>query len=642
MFTISAPRITIRFVALLTAVSLVLSAFPAAFFVANAEGEIPPVETSTTETPVEEVTTPAENTEEPVEEVAKTAPIDESVASARLVADKIICDDEADLPNWGSTTENPDITADTAEDWVEAHEGCYFAKGWEFEWAPYGSTGNPGDTLVGPAGAPWTTFSYSTTIPESAFETGIWVREVLQDGYIPFTYNPGKVNNNPVSAELYCHKDVLNYDNFDYVGGLEDDTTYYCVAWNVAEEAEPTYTVEGYKFPCYYNEYHDERSLSRGDFEDDYYCDEGGIEGWEITASNGDYSTTTITNEYGYYSFKLPAGDWMISEEDRPNWEQVGVWQNNDEVEGYCSFELGNFEPILYESITSVLLDDVETEESQYRCDFGNYYYGEPEYQLTGSKWNDLNANGVWDKDEPTLAGWTITATNGEDTITTTTDEDGDYEFWVPAGTWTVSEIAQSGWTQTGVEKNGVPQEEVTTCTFTVPDMELSSQDSNMSKDVWYSGTRCDFGNHKNEVVTEEKPRKNGSSGTRTKRPQGQVLGATTQCGLWLNDYMQKATENDTYQVLKLQVFLNLQGYVTPLTGIFDDTTEANVKFFQAKYADTVIKPWFEKGIVPHNRPTGFVYKTTRWQINDIMCPGIEPYPSFEGENLSTNVLIKR
>jgi hypothetical protein len=105
---------------------------------------------------------------------------------------------------------------------------------------------------------------------------------------------------------------------------------------------------------------------------------------------------------------------------------------------------------------------------------------------------------------------------------------------------------------------------------------------------------------------------------------------------------MQKATENDTYQVLKLQVFLNLQGYVTPLTGIFGTTTEANVKLFQTKYFDEIIKPWFERGIVPHNRPTGFVYKTTRWKINDIMCPGIEPYPSFEGENLTTNVLLNR
>ena len=45
MFTTSAPRITVRFVALLTAVSLVLSAFPAAFFVANAEDTVPPVDT---------------------------------------------------------------------------------------------------------------------------------------------------------------------------------------------------------------------------------------------------------------------------------------------------------------------------------------------------------------------------------------------------------------------------------------------------------------------------------------------------------------------------------------------------------------------------------------------------------------------
>ncbi len=169
----------------------------------------------------------------------------------------------------------------------------------------------------------------------------------------------------------------------------------------------------------------------------------------------------------------------------------------------------------------------------------------------------------------------------------------------------------------------------------------VSAFSTNTLSDVNLS---CDFGNKQNEVIDEEpeQPTRNSSSGTRTKRPQGQVLGATTQCGLWLNDYMQKATVNSTYQVLKLQVFLNLEGFVTPLTGIFDAATEENVKKFQSKYADEVIKPWFDRGIVPHNRPTGFVYKTTRWKINDIMCPGIEPYPSFEGENLTTNVLLSR
>ena len=50
---------------------------------------------------------------------------------------------------------------------------------------------------------------------------------------------------------MYCHTDVLNYDNIDSVDGLVKDVSYYCVAWNVPEttiippscdlfEADPT------------------------------------------------------------------------------------------------------------------------------------------------------------------------------------------------------------------------------------------------------------------------------------------------------------------------------------------------------------------------------------------------------------------
>lgn len=76
-----------------------------------------------------------------------------------------------------------------------------------------------------------------------------------------------------------------------------------------------------------------------------------------------------------------------------------------------------------------------------------------------GFKWNDINANGLWDilsPVEPALAGWTIWLdTNGSGKqdvgdMTTQTDGQGHFRFaGVPAGTYTLGEELQPGWTQT-------------------------------------------------------------------------------------------------------------------------------------------------------------------------------------------------
>jgi uncharacterized repeat protein (TIGR01451 family) len=70
---------------------------------------------------------------------------------------------------------------------------------------------------------------------------------------------------------------------------------------------------------------------------------------------------------------------------------------------------------------------------------------------ISGLKFNDLNGNGLRDTGEPGLANWTIKATDSSvNTQTTTTDSLGNYSFTVPAtGSYTVSEILQTGWTQT-------------------------------------------------------------------------------------------------------------------------------------------------------------------------------------------------
>ncbi|MCA9388352.1 tandem-95 repeat protein, partial [Candidatus Berkelbacteria bacterium] len=152
-----------------------------------------------------------------------------------IIAHKIVCTDEADLPNWGD--HGPDITLSTAPDFVASHDNCQLTSDWNFQWGQEGVT-NPGDN-TGEAGSPWHTFGPTNlagvtqvNIPASQVGARVWIREVWQDGYIEFT---GVGTTQDVSAEMYCHQDVLNYDNFDFINNLELGETYYCVAFNVGE-----------------------------------------------------------------------------------------------------------------------------------------------------------------------------------------------------------------------------------------------------------------------------------------------------------------------------------------------------------------------------------------------------------------------
>lgn len=75
-------------------------------------------------------------------------------------------------------------------------------------------------------------------------------------------------------------------------------------------------------------------------------------------------------------------------------------------------------------------------------------------YTIEGYVWHDDNENEVWDgfaEENPTedpQADWKVHITNGIDTFSTETDQNGYYYFMVPAGTWTLTEDVQSGWSQ--------------------------------------------------------------------------------------------------------------------------------------------------------------------------------------------------
>lgn len=138
----------------------------------------------------------------------------------------------------------------------------------------------------------------------------------------------------------------------------------------------------------------------------------------------------------------------------------------------------------------------------------------------------------------------------------------------------------------------------------------------------------------------------NARFGFATPAPTPQVLGATTinTCPFILSQ-MQLGAENEELEVMKLQAFLNIfksvfGGVENPITGTFGSVTDANVKSFQEHFRSEILDPWYNLGIVPHNRPTGFVYKTTMWKINSMLCPENTELPSLAGEDLSSNVAI--
>ena len=166
--------------------------------------------------------------------------------NATISATKIVCDSESDLPNWGAG--GADITSSTATDFLASNPNCHLESGWNFQWAPENPASiDPGGSFIGEAGSPWTTFGTTnvsgvamTTVDTLTVGAFAWVREVLKDGYIPFTFDQSNQSNeNDVSAEIYCSNDVLNYDNLDLVSSPAAGGTYYCVAFNALKPVIP-------------------------------------------------------------------------------------------------------------------------------------------------------------------------------------------------------------------------------------------------------------------------------------------------------------------------------------------------------------------------------------------------------------------
>ncbi|MFA6572816.1 MAG: SdrD B-like domain-containing protein [Patescibacteria group bacterium] len=368
------------------------------------------------------------------------------IDNVTIVAYKIVCTEESDLPNWGNGGEN--ITAATAQNWVDSHDSCEFESDWNFQWrVDSGNPYNPGDNTGESVGTDWTTFGLTDgngmTSTEIDFDLAdkFWFREVMQPGYIPFTYNVAGNNSNNVSAEFYCSSDVLNYDNLEWIDNMTPGETYHCVAWNV--QAQPT---KGDLTICKYNDVDSDGEYS--DLIDTPLQWEMNVEAMSGVADGSIWGTGTNSETGCVTLADMWLGEYRVTE------TAVDGWSPTNPVSGDQSIEL-----------------TAENPDQTVR------FLNEQVYDLHGYKWNDLDGDRYPDCNpvkgaelttaatppldcEPRLSGWTIFIDENENGIldgeeqSTITSDDPEHLGWywfedLPAGDYRVCEVQQSDWAQT-------------------------------------------------------------------------------------------------------------------------------------------------------------------------------------------------
>lgn len=168
---------------------------------------------------------------------------------------------------------------------------------------------------------------------------------------------------------------------------------------NTPDFGASAYTVDGYV-------YEDE------DFDRAKDAHERGLSGALVRLGSG---RATYTNESGYYSFRVPAGDYAL---------------RHVAPSGFGSFSKpDSFTLSVAGNETRSFADTSRT---------GGW--------VTATVWSDNDADGYWDKDEAALSGVTISVAGGGQALT---NAQGMVEVFVPAGVYSISITPLSGYSTT-------------------------------------------------------------------------------------------------------------------------------------------------------------------------------------------------
>ncbi|MBA4251862.1 MAG: hypothetical protein C0425_08355 [Chlorobiaceae bacterium] len=161
---------------------------------------------------------------------------------------------------------------------------------------------------------------------------------------------------------------------------------------------------------------------------------ETGLPNWPITlVLSGSAAMTTVTDARGNYCFtKLKPGSYTVSEVNQSGWIQTAPSTLT------YSFNLGSGQ-------------------NRTGINFGNKVDNNVSVgSICGIKYNDLNGNGVQDRDEPGLPEWQINI-GGRVDKTVITDRNGNFCFTdLPPGDYKVAEEMVTGWIQTAPPSPGV------------------------------------------------------------------------------------------------------------------------------------------------------------------------------------------
>lgn len=538
-------------------------------------------------------------------------PIDEEEENesqiVTIIADMIVCDSENLLPNWGNGSF--DITSTTAQDFVlGSEEGCRFKSGRLFQWGD-DLVSFPGDTFLGEALGWFTTdptdvngrVQFTVDLNELESSNRIEMRQVLEEGDLAFTYTANGNNDDSISAEFYCHDDVLNYDNWDWINNPQADSVYYCVGFNVEEPV----VVDDEPQVC-----SAENLIENGSFEDPIL-----ESGWDVFSSEQtgwDISWTNIHEGQPEDALLEIQKNLLVDAED-----------GNQYVELDSDWGFGNGEPAgvsIGQNITVI-------PGKQYTVRF--FTHARPG---TDSSENTLDFSMSQEGEETETYGIT-----GSDEWT--------------EHTYTFNAVDSSAYIQfsyTGVENSlGIFLDNVSV--VCAGDAEDDSNDNN-GDDNQDDNTNGDDENTDDTSNTDTKEDEGGNtSGSVATSSQGSVLGAfsfgevlgastSANCPAFTKFHKKGDVGGD---VSMIQQFLNdhMQAGLV-VDGVYGPATEKAVHAFQQKYWDEVIKPWTPELSA---KTTGRWYKTTRAWANELLdCR--EPSQILEdtGREYSTEAFTRK
>ncbi|MEJ0001772.1 MAG: PKD domain-containing protein [bacterium] len=518
--------------------------------------------------------------------------------TATIVATKIICDNESDLPNWGAG--GPNVTASTANAFLALHSDCHEQSDWTFQWAPDG-TANPGDQ-VEEGGAAWTPFEGTTTVPVGA---KVWVREEFDADYIPFSGDTTDPRSDDVSAEFYCNNDVLNYDNYDFVNPIEAGHTYNCIGFNVLKEVE------------------DDNNAPVADAGPDQIITLP-ANTVDLDASGSADSDGTIDS----YVWTEVSGPSTVDPDDAVNPTIT------DLIEGTYVFELtvtDNDGATATDTVT-ITVNPIHNGGGNPQCSDGADNDGDGKI--------DILDPGCHTDGNPTHADTYNPNDNDETDVpqcSNTGDDDGDGKIdQADPGCHTDGNPDNEGsYVPTDNDETDDGQggggDDTYQCSDTV------DNDGDNLIDILDPGCHSDGNadNAESYVSTDDDETNStdngggsthhgGSSHKSGGRPAGQVLAASNTCGIYVEKYLRVGYANDVLTVQKVQTFLN--DYMNAglvIDGVYGPQTEAAVRNFQAARNTNVLAPW---GI---SDTTGIFYLTTQTEVNNIMCPTLNlPIPA--------------